>query len=309
MPLQNKCSLNLKKEHSIWNTLYQIRSCLNIDHKQFAEALSLSFNQYQKIGSLKQMPSAHSIINLADFLDLSYEKIMTGSIDFKALSRRYSGDSKAIPEKYMKAPRSKKRTSINVLDYLEQTYGWQTRQNALRHFQLSEEAIENPEEWINVLFLMDLCNYLAQLGFSDKELFHMGGFSVMSNFDSELGQKYQRLESVKEIIQTCFEEFAPIYYDKNVDYKIVKMTKNQAIIKAISNKEAKESLDLKEIGNTNYCKTKTGAFASFPAYIGLPYAHTSEVSCIHRGDSSCQYLIDFEYSNFIQKSSLASFSH
>jgi predicted hydrocarbon binding protein len=222
------------------------------------------------------------------------------AIDFGLLASRVRGDAGQFPERYVAGAFSRKRTSINILAYLEDFHSWEMRDQILRQFQMSEAALRDPNEWINVRFLSDLCEYLSKHGFSESALVAMGSYSLITNFDSNLGIEFRKLQSPSEVIENCFGPLVTLY-DRNIDYKIAELHEECAVIEARSNRDVLDALKIREIGNTPYCQVKSGVFSSLVGYLGLPFARVEETSCVHRGDEYCRYEIIYEHAAWQNK--------
>lgn len=282
-------------ESMLPGVLESVRRSLGTDVCEYAGVLDVSEDEYNRILQGRGKLSAHSALKLSARANVSFEKLLQGDIDLKVLTQIGQGNLQAMPDRYTKMAKSRKRTSINILEFLERFHGRAARDRVLRNFQVSEGVFESPDEWINVLFLSDMCEYLGRSGYSPEQLYCMGSYSVVTNFDSELGRQYRRLAANAQDVYRRFEEALIRFYDENFWYRLVKSTPHFCLIEAEPNSDVEDELKLRKIGNPAYCVTKAGAFASFTGYLGLPFAKVKEISCIHRGDRACRYLINYEH--------------
>jgi hypothetical protein len=72
-----------------WDTLDRIRSALNVDHTVLADMMSLTSRQYERFRKAKRPPTAKSVFSLLKHVQVSFEDLMAGRIDYVALSASY----------------------------------------------------------------------------------------------------------------------------------------------------------------------------------------------------------------------------
>lgn len=274
----------------IWETLYRVKQTLDFSDLEFADRLRLTQNQYLQAKN-KTAPSMYNIEALTEELGIDFEILIKGKIDYRALLARWNGNKQYIPEYYQLGAFSKKRTSMNILGYLETIHGWALKDRVLRHFQMHESAFLNPEDTISVNFVSDLTAHLAKWGFQDQDLVNMGRFSVIMNKGS-IGKDLVDCRRPEDIFEKIIFELSS-RFDKNSIYDFKSFRKHTCIISATPNKDLYDILKIKTLGNVHTCASRKGVISSFPGYLDLQDANVKEVSCIHKGDQSCDYLIDF----------------
>ena len=281
---------------TVSSSLERLRVTLDLSHEKWAEMLGVTKKDYDQICSSKKEPSALTIMNLAEKLGLNFESIIQNKIDYAAVAARMSGNQNYIPEHFMVGALSKRRTSINVLDYVEDFHGWRTKLRLLREFNMSEAAFSNPDELISIQFLMNICEHLIQNGHSPNELYAMGSYSVITNQNSPIGQKLRSIVDLAEIYEVTFTDLSPNYYDRNFNYRLLNLdwTNGRCSVEAAPSEEGKDALKTHRVGSKYLCMLRAGTFSSLVGYQYLPFSVVDEVSCIHRGDSACIYEIGFE---------------
>lgn len=233
------------------------------------------------------------LLDLADTLKLSPEAIVSGKIDYRTLEISDPTASDALPEIYAHGAFSRRRTSSQLLDFLEVHYGWRMRSQILKHFGLNERIVAVPDGAISIRFLTDLCCYLIDHGFSEDALFKMGQYSVIANYASPLGRKFRESDGPKSLIESTFTEIVNQFFDKNFLYKLIELNDTSCTVEARLNPEASDTSKSGTIGSVLSCKTRGGTFSSLFGYLDLPYAKVTEKTCVHRGDPRCRYEIDF----------------
>lgn len=285
----------------ILDTLQRLQTALSFNEEKFSSLLNLRLDEYRQLHSTHTPPSLQAIERLADQIDLCPEAILSGNINYAILSSRFSGCPTILPEKYTFASYSKRRTSIHLLDSIETRFGWKMRSDILKELQVNEAIFLDPDGFISIQFLVDLCSAIQSRLPQKDILFEMGKTSVNSNYHSKLGEIYLRLAGPKQIYENTFPELAKLYYDLNTHYKILKLSDTHCTLKTTPNPLLLELLKSKTIGSLGTCEQKRGVIACYPAYQHLPHAKVIETQCMHRGDLHCIFDIDFEYSTHINR--------
>jgi hypothetical protein len=285
--------LNPASSSTILDTLERIQVTLNFSSEQYLSILQLNQREYNRVLSGEHAVSSSLISRLAEQLDLCPNNILSGKIDFKALSAHFSGNPTLLPEKYAFAALSKRRTSIHLLNTIELNYGWRTRERVIRQLQVNESILSSPDAPISMRFPLDLFEIIQGLDPRKNIIFEMGQGYVSTNFYSKLGEIYRGLSSPKKLYERTFPDLASIYYETNTIYRLMKLSEYHCVVEATPNPQLIEAFKTKRIGSLGACQQKLGAFASLPLYQSLPLAKIHETACIHKGDPSCLFYVDF----------------
>lgn len=88
------------------------------------------------------------------------------------------------------------------------------------------------------------------------------------------------------------------FFERNCTYTLTDLDENSCILESRSNRDVAEALRVRHLGSIDGCLQKAGVLSSAPGYIGLPYAHVNESSCVHRGDDVCRFEVNFEKANW-----------
>ena len=278
---------------NIWDTLSKIQHTLHWADLELCEGLELSSAERPLLKTKRFIPNMLVIGRLVEKIGLSLDRIATGEIDYKALSERMGGNALYLPERYSLAAFSKRRTSINLLKYLEDHFHWNMKRNILNHFQLSEAIFSDPDANINFLFPTDLCEYMVRSGYSETIFPQMGAYSIATNIGTEAGNLIAALKTPKLVYEGVMLGLAENVFDRNCNYRILKLDDRECWIEANFTEELKDTLKLAVIGNKHVCSIRGGTFASLIGYLDLPFAKVTEVNCIHKGDHSCVYHVDY----------------
>lgn len=244
-------------------------------------------------GKASQKISERALLNLSEYLELSPEKIVTGKVDFQTLAAHRNGNVTRVPEYYSIGASSRVRTSAHLFDCVESLFGWRARADLLRRHQITDAILREPDMRINIRFLSEVCDDIEKLGVGNQAFFQMGFRSLYRNFHSELGESFRATKSTTELFEKCFDELVHKYYDQNFQYRILMMENSICYVEAVSNPDICDQLGTSVLGNRLTCQNKLGVLSSLTGYKRLPFSRVREVRCIHHGDPSCVFEIDF----------------
>jgi hypothetical protein len=286
-----------KDRPPIWGILNRIQYAIGLSDRDFSELLGLHYPYFIKLRKQGTEPSAGHVFGLADELALSFENLCYGRVDYNALSESYCGNTEYLPEKYVHAAFSRRRTSIPILRYLREKGGDFMVERELRYFQVHPNAFKDPEARISIRFITDLAERLNRQGFTRDQFFQMGCFSVTSNWDTPVARRIQALKSVGEIYELLDAELAE-RYDENFHYTLTRLKDGVAQIRVTQRESVAEVMRSARLGGASLCVLKGGIGAAYPTYLGLPVAQMSHDRCVHRGDSICEFDFDFSTTRF-----------
>jgi hypothetical protein len=208
-----------------------------------------------------------------------------------ALQAHSLGDIFYVPARYIHAAFSRRRTSINLLEYIEKLMGWDARKRILDHFQLTDAVFADPDAHINFLFPSDLCEYLVRSGYSPSIFPNMGAHSIVTNKHTPLGTLMASFETPLKLHESTFGDIVGQSFDRNCNYRLLELTEESCLIGANFTQELQDLLRLKKPGNIQACSVRGGSFSTLTGYLDLPRSEVIEETCVHRGDASCTYRI------------------
>jgi len=288
-----------------WKSVERLRKLAKFSHAQMADLLIMTDKNYEIRNESKTPPNAMGVLSLTKQFNLDPRNFVAGNVDWDTLVRRLSGHSDAIPERYNVAAFSRRRTSNHVLSYLDRNLGSDYVSDLLNRFDLTERVFSDPDAYINLQFLTDLCDHLTKLGLQSNQFKAIGYESARIN--KNLGFSQHILESLKiKDVYAFLVDNLMGYFDRNYKYRVVRLTETSCIVEAEQNQDVADALGKKAIGSTATCQIKAGVGASFPMSLGLPVADVRETKCVHRGDPICTFEFNFENSVFARKRGLLS---
>jgi hypothetical protein len=284
-----------KKKKSLSDQLERLRITLGYDEKLWCEIMGISTADYIEFRKNQKDLTILALLQVADHFELTLESIMNDHVDYQVVSARHAGNKTILPQRYLEGAGSRRRSSLNLLNATEEFLGWRARAMAMRHLQVTEAAFANPDDLINLRFNTDLCDYLSR-NYGGAHLFYqLGAYSLVNNMNTPIGTVMAQSASVKNAHLQFIEEMVAKHWEKNFSYKIVKLTDTLCIAEGVPNPDIADSLKIRNPGSTAVCQTKVGITSAIPGYMGLPFSHTEEIKCVHRGDEKCVYEMDFEH--------------
>jgi hypothetical protein len=198
-----------------------------------------------------------------------------------------------LPEKYQVSAFSRRRTVINLLDYIELTFGIEKRALILRKFQMNESHFLDPEKKINLRFAVDLGEAIFQTQREESTLVEMGMYSAITNRASRLGTILARSRSVKDLFEMMFVDLLPQFVEENFSWRLLSFDDYGCEVEGRPNSVLRENIPEGYIRSKTGCMIRKGFIISLPFYIGLPAAGVRKLSCICQGDPSCRYRVRF----------------
>jgi hypothetical protein len=284
------------KNHSIqlWQTLKQIQVAIDLGDAKLMDILQLTKRSFESCRATQSDLPATSVFRLGEYLGIGFKPIVTGNIDFVSLVNRFHKGQFTLPKRYQTAAMSKRRTSIYMLNYVTSVLGKVHRESILRNFQLCEGHFLDSDASINILFPIDLCEYLQRYRLiEDEDFVKMGRSSADVLKLKQLDDLSNSVKNIDEFYDGMCD-LMPAHIEKNCLYRIEKSLPGGCLVSSHSNPEVRDSLNLLHVGNSAICLVRGGFGAAFPKIMGLPGANVKKVACVHQGDSECRYVYEYE---------------
>lgn len=284
---QDKSNTSLQ----IWSRIETIRIALDLSYADLAESLQLTESELLKLRADKREPTVKSVMAFCDALNIGFSTFMTGDIDIVALVKQFQGEPRYIPEKYTVKANSKKRTVINLLNFIEENFGWERKVRMLRYFQMNEAMFEDPDGDINLRLAVDLSDYLRKIVTTDSVFLEMGKNAVATYKNTEIGRALEKARRPIELFEMMFDGLSEKFVEKNFSWSIVKKGSSGIVIEGVPNDDIFSSL------GENYLRSKSGSLirqgfiSSIPEYLGYSDAPISTLKCVSHGDDKTQYLV------------------
>lgn len=281
-----------EQTRDIWDTLDRVRSIVGGD-EDWADLLGVGPGEESRMKRDGRGPPLQAVENLADELDLSVQGIISGSLDFNALERRFRGEHDRLPERYAVGALSRRRTSAHLLSWYETRHGWTALNRFFAQTGLTASHFADREKLINIRVLEDFCRFLLENGYTIPDLYRLGMYSVVDNAGGPVAQRFLACRNYSEIYELLVFELVQEFYDRNCDYRLVSTAPGESRLRFTPSEEIVSLLDDPRPGSFAACTAKAGTAASMPGYLGLPYARVEHVRCMYAGDAYCEYSISY----------------
>jgi hypothetical protein len=291
----------LRRRRLIRENLERLRSCAEMDQgkaesKNWYSLLELSGPQLERINSYVDDIPTSALERVAAEFKIDPQALLGESIDFREIAIRHSRGHQ-LPGRFMIGAFGRRRATIGALDFLEKKSGWRTRRDVFRHFKVNEAMFSNSMDPISMRFMTDVCTYLVKAhGYTKNDLYQLGTNIQANNRGTIVGNVFSSCRGPDEIYERFFGDMMK-FFELNCEYFIVKVDNERCVIDVLSRSEVAEALRVKHLGNVETCAFKAGIFSSLTGFLGMPFAGIRELSCVHRGDASCRYELNYPRSS------------
>lgn len=285
-------------------TLERIRLTANLGRQDWLDILGVQWRDYLSIKAGTKKPSDKIIENVAQHFGFTPSSLQSGEIDFKKFAIEQDDENCGI-HNYLKAAFGRRRTSITSLDWLEDTFGWRLRMDALRALNVSEAGLNDAFAPISINFITDLCAYLSRRQFRSLEFYSMGANAYYGNKNTILAKIFSELRSTSEIFEFFCSEAIKLY-EQNCIYKIISNVDSRMTIEISTNPHVAAETGKKYLGSKHVCDVKRGLISHLPCYLNLPAAVVIETACVHRGASACRFEVDYSAPEKVRLTRLSS---
>lgn len=278
--------------HSITESLERLRITSNIGRHDWFDILQLTWSDYQQIRLGHIVPDEKILERAANYFKLNPRDILAGNINYTSLALKNDSLMEKLPETYSKAAYGRMRTSISSVNFLEKAVGWRLRLDAIRNLKISESMLQDPFASISMKFITDLCNYLQKRSFGDNDFFAMGAYTFESNDNTIVSKLFSEFASPKEAYEFFFNDCMKLF-EQNCTYTITKINDASLTMEYLTNPDVAAEVGTRHLGSPQICQLKKGVTSVIPRYLGLAAAKVNKVSCVHSGDPTCRFDVDF----------------
>lgn len=280
-------------DQKLWTSIHQIQNALSMNDHELAEALELTNREFQKSKLNLNSPSIRHVSNLASHLELNLESLFSGNIDFKCLAQRFYGDrSEAIPEQYIQDAKSKRRTVLSILNYIESILGYSKRAMVLKQFQLNEAVFMKPNESIHLNLALDIANYLYNINKNESILYNMGTFSILNYKNTNITESIDEAKNSVEAYERMFCDISPRYLEKNYRWEIASVKNNLMVIKGHPNEQLRQEIKKNPIKHYLGCIIRSGFIGGMANYLNNHPKQVIKYQCVSKGDPFCSYHVE-----------------
>ncbi|MBX2986964.1 MAG: hypothetical protein KF802_03615 [Bdellovibrionaceae bacterium] len=267
----------------------RLRSVSDLSEAEWLDLLGMSWHGYRRFMAGTRTLPGKSYERMARYFRLDEQSLVEGKVDFKELIRDFS--RQRMPEEFLVGAHGRSRTTITSLEYLEGQFGWRLKDDLLRRFGVGAAALQDAFAPISIRLITQICDHLHKRLFREQDFFAMGAYSYEGNRHSVVAQSLRDVESLEELYTRFFNEVIWLF-ERNCHYHYEQLSPRQGLLTSKTIPDVAQALEVRHVGSEQICHLKAGMWASLPAYIGLPMAKVTRLSCEHRGDDACRLLIE-----------------
>jgi predicted hydrocarbon binding protein len=278
-----------ERTHKLWKTIDRVETTLGLNQGQIAEYLGLTIKDYHRSRMAKKKLSVSAAMELSQRLNISFEALITGDLDYRCLAKNYFSSVSALPEHYQSNAWSRRRTVIGILDAIETLCGWQRRALVMRRFQVNESMFSDPNAPINLNLSLDIANHFYRLGNDTNTLTRFGAHSVLTNRHGVVAKELADTTDYEEFYEKLVQETLPHYVERNYAWAISSTEANVIVISGTPNEILGEEMRKKPELHKPGCHIRGGFLAAAPGLVGLPGLHVRKTACVCDGDPSCEF--------------------
>lgn len=291
-------SVNEPLNLEFWKSINGLQSALGISNTELSEIFSLTEKELFEKRTNNVAPSLRQADNIAKRFNLNLENLFNGSLDLKVIAQQHFGNaSEAIPEKYKANAKSKRRTTLNILNFIESSFGYYQRSHLLQKFQLNEAVFLNPDAPIHLDLTLDIANYIYTKNKSDTVLYKMGTYSILNYKNTPITKSLVDSNDEIESYERMFCDISPKYLEKNYQWKIEKTSNSKIVLKGLPNESLKEEILNDPSKHRLGCIIRSGFIGGMSKFVGIRHKKVVKSHCVANGDPFCCYHIDISEKN------------
>ncbi len=224
--------------------------------------------------------------SLAQFLGVSPESLLHGSLDYQLIRKRIFFGPSCLPELYSENASSYVRTSAHIIEYLSMLKGRHFTDQVLQSLNIHPLFFDNLDNKINLNFYIDLFNRLSELGLNDQEISSLACYIFLSLRETEVGEKFKSAENHPEFYSLLADNAAA--FESNFEYDFQIDSKKIRIIA----RPTEASLFLSKKSPEEYKRLflyRSKVFSWFPTLSALSPLALKTTKCILKGDDHTVY--------------------
>lgn len=231
------------------NTLADI---LNLTRSEIVEMACISSYKGKKVKDDFSKASITNLIKLADNLEVNFEYLIEGKLDYTALKEHHLGNKMFIPLKYQNYMKSKVSTINNALSIGERYLSSGQINCIKKKLQINDDILKDESLNISGLLLIDIFLEIQKYQPNKEIFYHVGSSLCLSHMEDALKDFDKRsLSSVKTFERFIENIHSSVEY--NMEYKILDTSPKFFVIAANTREQAKDHLKLKQFGtNLHY---------------------------------------------------------
>ncbi|MFY7991717.1 MAG: hypothetical protein ACOVP4_00365 [Bacteriovoracaceae bacterium] len=232
---------------------------LNLTKSEIVEMACISSFNRRKVKDDFSKASITSLIKLADNLEVNFESLVEGKIDYTALKEHHLGNKMFIPLKYQNYMKSKISTINNALSIGERYLSSGQINCIKKKLQINDDILKEESLSISGLLLIDIFSEIQKYQ-PDKGIFyHIGSSLCLSHMGDALKDfDKESLSSVKTVERFIENIHSSVEY--NMEYKILDTNQKFFVVAANTRTQAKDHFKLRQFGTNPHYQNIIGYY-------------------------------------------------
>ena len=281
--------------HRLKTTLFRIQMTLQMTDPQMSDLLGMNSDSYQSFQNGKGELELTHLKSLEKSISLSLDLIFSGAIDYTSLANRIIHGEISIPERYNQPHQqlALKASLLNCVRYVAHVFGKDYSLRLFSRLQVRPDYLRSSSKWISPLLQLDYFRLLEKEGLNYNIGLEMGRFAAPALARIPRISDAVRRASISEFFECLFVQ-RPIAFDRLFEYRIQALDSSSCTFEIIPQAE-KNDLFHGEISDCSFfCQYKIGLFSSLVTLFFLQKKNFTELSCWFKGDSCCQFKIEWD---------------
>jgi hypothetical protein len=233
----------------------QLKKDIGLNDHMIPQIFGLTSKEYFKKIHGQTPFKYNELVSFSNYLGVTIDNILSDSIDYDVIKKRFITPSYALPEKYLKAAGTYIHTLRYMIEFCKYKFGKKYRQMILDHLQLDEKVLLNSKLMVNLELLNDFAQFVNSHGFD------LDDFNYMALYVNQFGRRSQ----IQSIIKDCTNVSGILKimvqnqnkYDQNFTYSI----KQKGDLFCITGK-SNEYIN-QEIGSKKICSDLINHFKAY----------------------------------------------
>lgn len=280
----------------IWTVLHRVQASLACTDVVMAELLEVNIEDFKYLKTTHNEPTLRSTFCLARAVNVGWDALVMGEIDYTVMSKQWSGQSTYMPEKYLENACTKRRVSTNILSYVESKLGWERRGLLLRNLQLTEPMFSDPENLISTRFSIDVFAWLFKYCRHEDILLDLGRGILHTPQNAPVSHFLNsQARNLDELLDLFVGDVVGRFFESNYAWRIESKRAFSVTIRGVPNLDVIPRLGTDYANKSHFaCVVRKGLISAIPTYLGYTFAPIAETSCVCHGQPFCEFRVDLE---------------
>lgn len=275
---------------NLWSNIKTLQQASRLSTPDFARLIGLEVESFRELERFSRDIPLDIAAALGHSFNVDLQALWATAIDERAAENYFHKKQPELPARYSVGKFSKVRSILNLLQGVQLKRGPRYVDQLLRYSQIPSAFFDDPEKTINVRFITDFTELLAQRGWGTAELFSLGQLSYQTHKSSSFGQAMARNRSWRTVYEDLVVNNSAAF-DRNYDYRLQRCAEDRVIIDAIPREEVCDALQTDVFDTETTCLTRMGVMSTVACYAGLAAAKVTKLRSVHLGDDRNRYEI------------------